>query len=167
MNQGLEAELDWLVDERWRFYSSLGLLDAEYRDYKSLAHAQADPENGVPYDLSGRDQAHAPNYQYVAGVQWDFLPGWSVDANVEGKDGFFASANHEEQIESFTLLNARLAWSTGPWTIAAWGRTLGDETVQTRAFGGFGNDPRKFYEPEPYYQFGEPRVYGVSVSWAN
>lgn len=166
VNQGLEAELDWLIEERWRLFGSLGLLDTEYRDYENLAHAEADPENGVPYDLNGRDQAHAPKYQYVAGVQWDFLPGWTVDANVEGKDGFFASANHEERTESYSLLNARLAWSSGPWTIAAWGRNLNDETVQTRAFGGFGNDPRKFYEPEPYYQFGEPRVYGVSVSWS-
>ena len=33
-------------------------------------------------------------------------------------------------------------------------------------FGGFGNDPRDFYEVKPYYQFGEPRVYGISVSWS-
>ena len=89
VNQGLEAEFDWLVDERWRLFGSLGLLDTEYRDYMSLAHSEADPDNGVPYDLSGREQAHAPEYQYTAGVQWDFMPGWSAEASVEGKDGFY------------------------------------------------------------------------------
>jgi hypothetical protein len=36
------------------------------------------------------------------------------------------------------------------------------EDVQTRGFGGFGNDPRKLYETEAYYQLGEPRVYGLT-----
>ena len=31
---------------------------------------------------------------------------------------------------------------------------------------GFGNDPRKLYEVEPYYQLGEPRVYGISLAGA-
>ena len=29
----------------------------------------------------------------------------------------------------------------------------------------FGNDPRKFYVNEPYYQYGAPRVAGVTVSY--
>ncbi|MEM1412177.1 MAG: TonB-dependent receptor [Pseudomonadota bacterium] len=167
VNQGLEAEVDWQLAERWRLFGSLGLLDAEYRDYQSFAHTDADPENGIPFDLSGRDQAHAPNWQYVAGAQWDFLEGWTLVADVEGKDGFYASANHEERIDSYALLNARLAWSSGPWTVALWARNLTDETARTRGFGGFGNDPRNFYAEQPYYQFGEPRVYGISVRWAN
>jgi outer membrane receptor protein involved in Fe transport len=165
VNQGLELEADWLLSDRWRLFGALGLLDAEYRDYESFTHSDADPENGIPFDLSGRDQAHAPNWQYVLGAQWDFAEGWSVIADLEGKDAFYASANHEERLDAYTLLNLRLAWSRGPWTVALWGRNLTDETVETRGFGGFGNDPRKFYAVEPYTQFGEPRVYGVSVRW--
>ena len=44
-------------------------------------------------------------------------------------------------------------------------RNLTDEDVQTRGFGGFGNDPRKLYETEAYYQLGEPRVYGIDVRY--
>ncbi|MFQ3263506.1 MAG: iron complex outermembrane receptor protein, partial [Porticoccaceae bacterium] len=36
------------------------------------------------------------------------------------------------------------------------------EDVIVRGFGGFGNDPRKYYATEAYYQFGEPRALGVS-----
>ena len=166
INQGLELQADWRLTDRWRLFGSLGLLDAEYRDYQNFAHADADPDAGIPFDLSGRDQAHAPNWQYVVGVQWDFAERWSLIADLEGKDGFYASANHEERIDRYSLFNLRLAWSSGPWTVALWGRNLTDETVQTRGFGGFGNDPRKFYAEEPYYQLGEPRVYGASVRWA-
>ena len=35
----------------------------------------------------------------------------------------------------------------------------------TRGFGGFGNDPRKLYATEAYYQLGEPRVYGVDLRY--
>ncbi len=167
MNQGLELEADWQLSDRWRLFGSLGLLDAEYRDYLSYAHDEADLDNGVPYDLSGRDQAHAPNWQWVLGTQWDLAEQWSLIADLEGKDAFYASANHEERTEDYTLLNLRLAWSSGPWTVALWGRNLTDEDVQTRGFGGFGNDPRNFYETDAYWQYGEPRVYGVSLAWSH
>lgn len=164
-NQGLELELDWLALDQLRLFGTLGLLDTEYRQYQSFTHAQADPENGVPYDLSGRDQAHAPNYQFTLGGEWFFAEAWSVLADLEGKDGFYTSANHNERTDDYVLFNLRLSWRTGPWELALWGRNLLDEDVQTRGFGGFGNDPRKFYEVEPYYQLGEPRVYGLSVAW--
>ena len=35
----------------------------------------------------------------------------------------------------------------------------------TRGFGTFGNDPRKEYVLEPYYQFGEPRTVGATVRY--
>lgn len=164
-NQGLELELDWLALDQLRLFGTLGLLDAEFRNYQSFSHAQADPENGLPYDLSGRDQAHAPNYQFSLGGEWFINPAWALMADLEGKDGFYASANHDEKTDDYLLFNLRLSWSSGPWELALWGRNLTDEDVQTRGFGGFGNDPRKLYEVEPYYQLGEPRVYGVSAAW--
>ena len=164
LNQGLELELDWLATDRLRVFGSLGLLDTEYQNYLSFAHAEADPENGIAYDLSGRAQAHAPDWQATLGAQVYLSDAWSVIADLEAKDAFYTSANHNEQTDSFTLLNLRLQWSEGPWTVALWGRNLGDEDVKTRGFGGFGNDPRKFYATEPYFQLGEPRVYGVQVA---
>ena len=41
-------------------------------------------------------------------------------------------------------------------------KNLTNEDYQTRGFGSFGNDPRKFYVTEPYNQYGAPRVLGVS-----
>ena len=56
----------------------------------------------------------------------------------------------------------RIAYETDKWSLALWGRNLTNEDVQTRGFGGFGNDPRKLYETEAYYQLGEPKVWGVT-----
>jgi len=48
--------------------------------------------------------------------------------------------------------------------LSLWGRNLTDQDYAVRGFffGEFGNDPRKGYAPEPYVQFGEPRVVGIS-----
>ena len=164
-NKGLELEASWQITESINLFGSLGLLDTEYKDYLSFSHAQADLDNGIPYDLSGREQAHAPKTQYAFGAQFLFSENWFAQVDIEGKSWAYASANHNEKLDGYTLLNLRLAYQTGRWTIAAWGRNLTDEDVQTRGFGGFGNDPRKLYETEAYYQLGEPRVYGLDVRY--
>ena len=46
-----------------------------------------------------------------------------------------------------------------------WGRNLIDETTFVRGFGTFGNDPRKEYALEPYRQYGEPRMVGLTLSY--
>ncbi len=165
VNSGLEFEADWQVADRWRLFGSLGLLHTEYRDFLSFTHAGADPENGIPVDMSGRDQAHAPGYQYTAGVEFEPATDWLIQVDLEGKDRFYTSASHDERTDAYTLLNLRVTWTIGDWQLSAWGRNLADEDVQVRGFGGFGNDPRKFYEVEPYFQLGEPRVYGVTAAW--
>lgn len=165
VNRGIEFEADWQLADRWRLFGTLGLLDTEYRDFLSYSHTEADPENGMPHDMSGRDQAHAPGYQYTAGVEFEPFTDWRVQADLEGKDRFYTSASHDERTAAYTLVNLRVTWTIGDWRLSAWGRNLTDEDVQVRGFGGFGNDPRKFYEVEPYFQLGEPRVYGVTAGW--
>lgn len=161
-NKGLELEGTWQASKSFMLFGSLGLLDTEYTDYLSFAHNEADLENGIPYDMSGRAQAHAPKTQYSLGAQFFFASHWFAQVDIEGKSNAFASANHNEKLAAYTLLNLRLAYETLHWSMAVWGRNLTGEDVETRGFGGFGNDPRKFYETEPYYQLGEPRVYGVT-----
>ena len=161
-NKGVEIEAAWLATENVKVFGSLGLLRTRYKHYLSYAHTGADLENGIPYDLSGRDQAHAPHTQYALGVQFDFAQNWFAQVDIEGKSEAYASANHDEKLNAYTLLNARLAYETERWSLALWGRNLTNKDVRTRGFGGFGNDPRKLYETEPYYQLGEPRVWGVT-----
>ena len=66
---------------------------------------------------------------------------------------------------SARLINANITWQRGAWAVTLWGRNLQDKTTVTRGFGTFGNDPRKDYALEPYYQFGEPRTVGATVRY--
>jgi len=161
-NKGIEIEGNWQASDNINLFGSLGLLDTEYKDYLSYSHTDADLENGIPYDMSGRAQAHAPETQYALGVQFFFAQNWFTQIDIEGKSSAYASANHNEKLAGYTLLNMRLAYETERWSLALWGRNLTNKAVQTRGFGGFGNDPRKLYETEAYYQLGEPRVYGIT-----
>lgn len=154
-NWGVEAELDWRPTEPLRLFASLGLLETEYEDYI----------NGNGDDLDGRDQAHAPGYQFFAGAQYDFLGGWFARLELEGKDEFYFSDSHNEKSAAYELLNASVGLAQGAWSVRVWGRNLTDEDYRTRGFF-FGNDPRTGYEGRGYTQLGEPRRIGVTVDWA-
>ncbi|NND83087.1 MAG: TonB-dependent receptor, partial [Gammaproteobacteria bacterium] len=163
-NAGLEVEFDWQASERVNLFGSLGLLETEFDDFLSFDHVSADRDNGVPFNLRGREQAHAPAWQFMLGGTLRFAERWQLSGSVEGKDDFYFSDRHEERADSYTMLNLELAYQAERWRAALYAKNLTDELVQTRGFGSFGNDPRKFYETEPYNQFAAPRVIGVKAN---
>jgi outer membrane receptor protein involved in Fe transport len=86
-----------------------------------------------------------------------------VDADL--KDEFFYSDRHHVKSNSdYTLLNASAHWQIGSVDLRLWARNLTDEDYSVRAFGSFGNDPRKGYVTEPYFQWGEPRMIGANIT---
>lgn len=154
-NYGLELELNWLASDDLTLFANIGLLQTEFDQYIDAAGN----------DLSGRDQAQAPNYQYALGAHYDFGAGFYLRMDVEGRDNAYFSDRHNLQSPSYDLLNLRLGYTAKHWSVALWARNLTDENYYVRGFGTFGNDPRKEYAVEPYYQYGEPRVVGVSTSY--
>ena len=154
-NYGAEIELDWLATRSLQLWLNLGLLETEFDDYTNL----------FGEDLSGRSQAQAPEYQYSIGGHYSFNEGFYLRLEVEGKDAFYFSDRHNARSDSYDLLSGSLGWRNDQWTVSLWGRNLTDEDYYVRGFGSFGNDPRKGYITEPYYQYGEPRMVGVSASY--
>lgn len=154
-NTGLESELVWRAGESLTATAALGLLWAEFDNY-----INADGQN-----LSGRDQAQAPRYQYALGLDYQINPQWIFGATMEGRDDYYFSDRHEAKARAIHLLNARVRYQGEQWYVQAWAKNLGDATVTVRGFGSFGNDPRKFYVTEPYYQFGAPRTFGITLGY--
>ena len=150
-NKGLEIELDWFATDNLKISASVGLLDAQFDKFI----------NEFGEDLSGRDQAHAPSYTYNLAADYR-IQNWFFQVSVDGKDDYFFSDRHAVKSDPYTLLNANLGYETESWKISIWGRNLTDKDYYTRAFGSFGNDPRKNYVTEPYFQFGEPRIVGMT-----
>ena len=153
-NKGLEASLDWDLHENWNIALDIAMLDAKFDEYI----------NEFGEDLSGRDQAHAPGHMSSLTVRYSRGP-WNASFAGDSKDDFYFSDRHSVKSERSTIINASLSYLASHWKITLWGRNLSDKEYRTRGFGSFGNDPRKLYETEPYYQLGEPRVIGVTLDF--
>ena len=154
-HRGLEWELQWQPTNQVIAELTLGLLDAQFDRYITATGT----------DLSGRDQPQAPGWQYSAGLSWSASALASVQIEVAGSDAYFFSDRHDVRAPETHQLNASLSgqWQRWRWTL--WGRNLTDETTFVRGFGTFGNDPRKEYALEPYRQYGEPRMVGLSLTY--
>jgi len=163
-NKGIELEIDWAANQRLNLFASLGLLDTQFDNFLSFDHVSADRDNGVAFNLDGREQAHAPSYQWVIGGEYSLAEQWTISGSVEAKDDFFFSDRHQERSDAYEIINMQLAYNADSWRIALYAKNLSDELVETRGFGSFGNDPRNFYETQAYNQFGAPRVIGLKAS---
>ncbi|MBY4677402.1 TonB-dependent receptor [Marinobacterium arenosum] len=148
-NYGIELEANLAVNSQLTLFGALGWLQTDLQ------------EEGASWD--GRQQAHAPNYQFLIGAHYDYGNGWYARVDLEGKDEFYFSDRHNAESDAYELLNARIGYRTPDWELSLWGRNLTDEDYYVRGFGSFGNDPRKDYVTEPYYQFGDPRLIGVTA----
>ncbi len=152
-NRGIELSTSLAASDSVRIYGALGLLNTVYQDFI----------NSRGQDLDGREQAHAPKYQYTLGMTWQLAEQWSLDVNAQGRDSFYFSESHNVQSKSYDLLNASLTWARAQWQATLWSRNLGDEDYYVRGYY-FGNDPRDGYASKGYTQLGEPLRYGLTLT---
>ncbi|PKI16331.1 TonB-dependent receptor [Colwellia sp. 12G3] len=153
-NYGAEIEAAWYLNNLVNVYGSLGLLDTEFNDFVNA--------DGV--SLSGREQAHAPNYQFNVGINVQPNDHWLINLSVDGKDSFYFSDSHDEHSEAVALINASVAYLQDNWQVKIWGRNLTNEDYANRGFY-FGNDPRDGYTAKQYTQLSEPLVFGATLDY--
>ena len=154
-NSGIEAEISWAASAAWMLHAAIGLLDTEYESYV----------NPGGDDLSGREQAHAPRYQFSLSSMWQLGSSAWLELSVDGRDAFYFSSSHNARSSPWSSVNAALGFEIGQWDLMLWGRNLTDEDIYTRGYF-FGNDPRIDYEARSYTQLAEPRRLGIGISRA-
>jgi outer membrane receptor protein involved in Fe transport len=152
-NAGLEGSLAWRVQPSLTLGGTLGLLHTEYVGYRYGDR-----------DLDGREQAHAPGYQYSLSAEWNAGLGWMARADLSGSDAFYFDASHDQRSEPYMLVNLRAGYAGERWSVHAWGRNVFDERYAVRGFY-FGLEPPDFAN-ELYVQRGDPRQFGVTVQWS-
>ncbi len=152
-NYGLEISAKFQATDNIVFHGSLGLLKTEYKNFI----------NSTGDNLGGRQQAHAPEYQYTLGVDIRISSELELDVNIQGKDSFYFSDSHSVRSKDYNLVNASLSYSWNEWQLTLWGRNLSDEDYSVRGFF-FGNDPRDNYTAKGYTQLGEPIRYGLTLN---
>jgi len=148
-SRGLEADLRWFVTEAFEMYANVGLLDATFDEFIT-------PQ----VDLSGRQQAHAPDYTLAAGASYHHASGFFARLDVTARDAFYFDVSHDQKSRSYELVNARVGYDTDRWSLQLWGRNLLDRDYAVRGFY-FGNEPPNF--PNALYtRLGDARQVGVT-----
>jgi len=147
---GLEADLRWLPNPAWELYATVGLLEAKFDEFVT-------PQ----VDLSGRRQAHAPRASLAAGASYQSGNGLFARVDWSSRSDFYFDVSHDEKSSEYMLVNLRVGFEQGAWTLQAWARNLFDEDYAVRGFY-FGNEPPDF-PPMLYTRFGDPRQIGVTL----
>jgi outer membrane receptor protein involved in Fe transport len=149
---GVEADVRWLPSDSWMLYATLGLIDTEFSDVSAPSLA----------NLEGRSKAHAPDYTVAFGGSYEHPSGFFARVDVSARDAFYFDVAHDEQSQSYELVNARAGYRADSWSATLWARNLFDEDYAVRGFY-FGNEPPDF--PNALYtRSGDPRQYGVTFS---
>jgi len=152
-NAGLEASVSWQPHDSLVLAATLGLLRSEYLGYRYGDR-----------DLDGREQAHAPSWQYSLSADWRGAHGWRAHADLTSSDGFYFDASHDQRSRPYALVNLKAGYDAGRWALYAWGRNVFDERYAVRGFY-FGLEPPD-YPNKLYVQQGDPRQFGVTFQWS-
>ncbi len=162
--QGAEFELDLLLMEGLTFTAAYGYLDTE------LGQDKIETPIG---DVELIDEfSQAPEHSYTLALDYNrslamgelglnINWGWQDDSNTS------VNASDNTVIEDYGLLGAALRWSdirftgmAGAFQVLVWGKNLTDEEyglVNTAAWTTFG--------ASNVQTFGDPRTYGVTLSY--
>lgn len=151
-NQGVEATLRWQLRDSMSVDLRGALLETRYIGYRFGDR-----------DLDGREQAHAPQYQYDVGFEYRRPQGFFARVDFAGLDDFYFDASHDERAPSRVLTHLKAGYGGGHWRAEVWVRNLFDEYHAQRGFR-FGLVPPD-YTPTRYVQAGDPRHLGVTVSY--
>lgn len=150
---GLEAEVKARPSRNLELFSAVTLMDSEYRKFAALGGAS----------FSGNRLVNAPSLSGAAGVRLvvPMKNGSEVRANVDSNyvSSIFLFPDNAPQnrVGSYTLVNARLAWSSPDdrYEIALWGKNLTNTSYITSIAPVITQDQ---------LNYNEPRTYGVQLT---
>jgi iron complex outermembrane recepter protein len=151
-NYGVEGTLAWRLSTALLVDARAALLRARYLDYRF-----------GDVNLSGREQAHAPEYQFDLGLEYRGATGLFARVDFAGQDDFYFDETNDVRSPARVLTNLKAGYSGNRWRAEVWVRNLFDEYYSQRGFW-FGNEPPDFI-PTRYVQAGDPRHAGVTVAY--
>jgi outer membrane receptor protein involved in Fe transport len=151
-NYGVETTLRWQPVSAWLLDLRAAILETQYLGYEFGDR-----------NLDGREQAHAPQYQYDLGVEYHGVHGVFARIDFAGLDDFYFDATHDERAPSRMLTNLKAGYARDRWRAEVWIRNMFDRYYSQRGFR-FGNEPPDFI-PTRYVQAGDPRHAGLTVTY--
>lgn len=152
-NYGIEADFNWKATENLDLFGALGLLKTSVEGTSKAG----------TFVIDGREQPHAPNYQYSLGAKYRSDNGIYTSANVRGMDDFYFDTVHNEKSEAYTVVDARAGYEAENWEVYLWGKNLFDERYATRGYY-FANEPTYSIDKQ-YIRLGDGRQIGLTTRY--
>lgn len=150
---GAEVDLLWAVSKQLDLSAGINVMSTKI---KTSPDAR----------LIDKELANAPDVTFNAMARYTVpLKGANLLIQADTSytsDRFFTSDNTPVfHGDAFWLLNARISYQpdSAAWEVAAWARNVGNKNYRTEGFNQFG------FAGSSYHAYGEPRSYGVSMSY--
>lgn len=177
---GAEIEADWRGPQGFSAYASLGYTRTRFEDFvEGRTVTTGDPTAITPgtalnlllpppppRDFSGNEFARAPRWAASVGGARDTLgDGWLAALSVSVTDDAFDDPDNDPRsgADRRTLIDARVGYRLGAFTLSLAGRNLLDETYAVR---------RTFLDPDPAFSrdragrlvtYGDPRRFSLQL----
>ena len=142
---GFESELHYALTDGFKIYSSIGLVQAKFKDYVS---------NNVDY--SGNKLLNVPEYTCELGSEYDFMKKYYFYTALKsnGKT-YFDKANSVSQ-SPYAYVNAKIGFRSKKLLWSIYARNIFDKRYLNYVVSAGGLNA---------YNFGEPRRFGVSLTY--
>lgn len=151
-NYGLEATIRWRPTTQLLVDGRAAILETRYIDYEFDGRS-----------LDGREQAHAPQYQFDLGLEYRHARGLYTRVDVAGVDDFYFDTSNDERAPSRVLTNLKAGYAGDHWRAEVWVQNLFDRYYSQRGFF-FALEPPDF-PARRYVQAGDPRHAGITVTY--
>ncbi|MEM1113630.1 MAG: TonB-dependent receptor [Pseudomonadota bacterium] len=168
---GLEISGDFLANEAWSFYYTVGLLETNIDDFP------LDDFAAEPINLSGNALDRSPSLSFTLGANYEhdngFFAGASFNYTSSSESDIFNLGPRElgdglsESIDSASLLNGQLGYVLSNYRLALFGTNLLDEDAPELvnfAASGVLSDP-SFFALQASFGIRQPRTVGVSLDY--
>ncbi|MEM8987098.1 MAG: TonB-dependent receptor, partial [Pseudomonadota bacterium] len=172
---GLELSADYQATADWNIYGSIGLLESDINEFEFQADDPSTTTIDESIDLSGNDLSRSPNVSFTLGASYDHESGLfgsislnyqsSYDSNIFnlGPDELLNGLT--ERTEPSTLVNARLGYEIGNFTLTAFVTNLLDDNDPESITLGGANALRVpgTLSDVSSFTLRQPRSFGVSL----
>ena len=146
-SMGFESNLRWIQNETIQFYVNLGILKAQFNQYRDQP------------TLINRDAAHAPRYTINTGIDYRQPNGFFAMLSISAKDEFYFDVSHNQKSQKFEIINMHFGLEKDNWSVKLFLNNLLNEDYSVRGFF-FGNEPPDF-PSKLYTRKGDPRQIGL------
>jgi iron complex outermembrane receptor protein len=149
---GIEVDSTWLLEGGWAFSASYGLMESEFEKVSALPA------------LNGKQLTFVPSHSLSLLLSHELDNGLSyqVGSRTIGKSYYWdnTGANSDDNIGTYTLIDANIAYAVNDWDLALFGSNLTDEEYYTSLVSNL-KSPVITSAPGVA---GSPRVIGLSIS---